>query len=164
MKQEHLSDSEIQAGVDGAADADIKRLRRHVAECPQCRAKTDAYQQLAVLLDTDPQYAPAPDLEERVMTAIPTHPARAEHKNIDMILALGGFFLVTATALFMGGWKPLADIMPLFSDIAASGKKMLSGINMPGNTDYLIPCAGLALLLAALFDHTILKKHNGTAS
>ncbi|MBN2417281.1 hypothetical protein JXO52_15700 [bacterium] len=164
MKQTHLSDSEIQAWIDGGADSDLERFKLHLDECHRCRKKADAYRQLAVLLDTDPAFTPEPGLEQRVMSALPPHPRQAERRNVDMILALGGFILVTAAALFLGGWKAFAEISPMFSEISASFSGMLSRIELPGHTAFLVPCAGLALLVVALLDHTVLKKHNGLTS
>ncbi len=75
----HLIDAFL---VDELAGPDAARLAAHVKDCPACAAELGGATRLLALLGSLPTPAPAPDLDERILTAALRDRARRhEHRS-----------------------------------------------------------------------------------
>lgn len=107
MTDQHISDEQIQALLDGTA-VEPAALEAHLNVCPRCRAAVEEYRHLFSALGAVPGPVLAPEFADRVMARLPELPpqgvfARLKQTSVrDGVLVFAVFgAIVAATFIFV---------------------------------------------------------------
>ena len=73
MKSKHLSETDIQEYILGESDREMYVIE-HLKECRRCKAKTEMYRQLFLLIKAQPK----PEFEQKSQ---PETPDAGEHRK-----------------------------------------------------------------------------------
>jgi len=134
MTQEHVTEEEISAFVDGEMNAtDAQRLREHVADCHGCAMRViDATQLKTAVSRAGRQTAPPPDVMSRLTAQLNTRPS----KNIRKVQVMGpvAWTLLAATLLLvigLLGWGQIRSQNALTAELLDQHLATLSSAAAP---------------------------------
>ncbi len=170
MKNNHVTEDEIQAFLDGTSPERAEQIRRHIAGCPVCRAQEAAYKSLYRDLAVAPELDLPANFASRIADAASVKNASALFSPVlDIVIIAAAVISTFLAIIFFVDIKALTDTMsrialPKFTlngNFMDPLKQLLAGLN--GSLS-LLPFAGLALLLTFAADRFIAKTRRNRAS
>jgi anti-sigma factor RsiW len=102
MTDQHISDEQIQAFLDGTT-VESTVLEAHLDACPRCRAAVEEYRHLFSALGAVPEPVLAPDFADRIMARLPELPPQGVFARFRQTSVRDGVLIFAAFAAIVAG-------------------------------------------------------------
>ena len=102
MTNQHLSDEQIQAFLDGTA-VEPAAFEAHLDACPRCRAAVEEYRHLFSALGAVPEPVLAPEFADSVMARLPELPPRGVFARLRQTSVREGVLVFAAFGAIVAG-------------------------------------------------------------
>jgi hypothetical protein len=169
MKNEHLSDEQLQEILDARMTQSRPILPLHLGTCANCQKRLDSFRHLYAGLSIDPGFALPANFADSVLDKIPASRTPFwERPAAKIAAALGAAAVILAGLFIFVNMRPLADgglqtfntIKTAFLPLGEQMKQVLSW--MGGNAKPFL-LGGLGLIAASLLDRLLrhqFLRHN----
>ncbi|MDD4052942.1 MAG: zf-HC2 domain-containing protein [candidate division Zixibacteria bacterium] len=168
MTDQHISDEQMQALLDGTA-VEPAFLQAHLDACPRCRVAVEEYRHLFSALGTVPGPILAPEFADRVMARLPERPvlgvfARLRRTTVrDGMLVFAAFAAIAAaTVVFIKPslWVGLfqrwfSSSAPAKQHALTDAKGLLASLNI---NPQLLAAVVLTIVAISVIDWIITRR------
>ena len=161
MARAHLTDEDIQNGLDGNLLQRDPQTAQHLETCKTCHSRLQQYRQLYHELKKEPNFALSDCFVKSVLSKLPTEKV-SPHPSTEIVLFILGALFALGTTVYFVDMKPVVEILGritlpktgIRTTLLIPIKNLLSHLN--GNLPLLF-FAGLVLLTVGILDRILSK-------